>query len=65
MIKVEKFHDNGCDCTINGSLPEILDDIEVLFKALSKNKETELVLLFCIDKYITNEAKEILKKKGE
>ena len=64
MIKVEHT-DHGVDLRIEGTGTDISSDLSTIFEALAKDKRTELLLLACIDNYLTSRVKETLNKKGE
>ena len=66
MIRVEKIEKDGKegrDCSIIGYGTEIEGDLIALFSALSRNMRTELVLLKCIDGFLTSRATEIINEK--
>lgn len=53
------------ECSIIGNNKDITLDLLALFNAFKQNERTELVLLECIDGFLTSRATEILKEKGD
>lgn len=67
MIKVEDAEPGkkGRTCTIEGSAIDIASDILTIFESMTQHETLELVLLTCIDDFITSRKKELLNKKGD
>ena len=66
VTKIEKDGKYGRECEIQGSIHDIVDDINALFEAFTRNQDMELTFMACLHECLSSRQEELLNKvKGD